>query len=752
MQQDLFYSFGNLIYKIRYFIVIFWLALIAICIPFTPKIMEPFKAIGFVDPDSESAHANKILNDELGYSYNQYIVMYHSDKMFATQPKFIHEMKQSLSGISKIPVKHQIIYPEDNDKQISKDKHTAYAVILFKGQQEADVELLKQFKSVVKQPNGLTMQIGGEPIFLDDTKAQTQIDLYRAEYVGTPIAIITMLIVFGSVVAACVPIVLAGICAFLILMSLFFVGHLISLSVFTMNIALLLGLCLSLDYAILIINRFRDELALGCSAEEAVAMTQATAGKSVFFSAIAVLISLSALLLFPINVLFSVGVGGIAAVAVSLMVALLLLPAVLAILNKRLNWLPIPFIKQNNLNENPYIRWFLNKVVKYKYLFFIVVLFILLIVGYPFLNVRFGISDFRILPPSLESRQVFDQFADEFGESRLAPIVAIIKTSKGNILEKNNIDHLYHLADTILLDPRVDQITSIVTTDPRLTKKEYEMLYAPEQRSHLPAEMKKFLTINTHDEFTTFTIFSKYPSYSSVTTNLIKELRLTKPDHHLTIEVTGASANTIDVLKRISATFLYALLWIIAFTYLILLFFLRSIVLPFKAIFTTILSLFASYGLLVIVIQQGYLHELLNFEPQGMLDISLLIIIFCALFGISMDYEVFLLTRIKECYEQTGDNIKSIVFGIDHSWKIISSAAVIVILLCFSFMSAEILLVKAFGLGIAAAVFVDAFIIRTILVPATMAILGKWNWYLPKWLDYILPKITFDPERYLIKK
>ena len=465
MRQDTFYSLGTLIYKTRYFIILLWLIFIGICIPFTPKMMEPFKAIGFVAPGSESDHANQVLNKELGYSYNQYIVLYHSEDKLATDPSYMNEIKKSLSDLKKIKVKHQIIYPSINNNQISEDKHTAFAVILFKGQQETDVELLKEFKSLVKQPKGLTMHVGGEPIFLDDTKTQTQIDLYRAEYVGTPVAIITMLIVFGSLVAASVPIVLAGVCAFLILMTLFFIGQLVSLSVFTMNIALLLGLCLSLDYALLIINRFRDELALGCSAKDAIAITQATAGKSVFFSAVAVLISLSALLLFPINVLFSVGVGGLAAVGVSMSIAIFLLPAVLSILNTRINWLTIRIFKSKKSNERTYIRRFLEKVVKFKYRFFVIVLFILLFVGYPFLKVQFGISDFRILPKTLESRQVFDQFASQFGESRLSPIVAIVKTSKGDILTKSNINHLYELADTILLDPRVDQISSIVTTE-----------------------------------------------------------------------------------------------------------------------------------------------------------------------------------------------------------------------------------------------------------------------------------------------
>jgi putative drug exporter of the RND superfamily len=223
-------------------------------------------------------------------------------------------------------------------------------------------------------------------------------------------------------------------------------------------------------------------------------------------------------------------------------------------------------------------------------------------------------------------------------------------------------------------------------------------------------------------------------------------LRASIPGDHLTVAVTGSTVNSLDALKSISRVFPHAFLWIVGFTYLILLILLRSLFLPLKAIITAMLSLFASYGVLTLVIQTGYLHTLLNFAPQGFLDISLLIIIFCALFGISMDYEVFLLTRIKEYHEQTGDNVKSIVLGIDRSCRIISSAAIIVILICFSFMSADILIVKAFGLGIAVAVFVDAFIIRTMLVPATMVILNKWNWYLPKWLGRILPKISFDPD------
>lgn len=741
MEEELFYRFGKFIYKFRWLIILIWIVLLGISIPYIPKLLDPFKAIGFIDPKSQSAQADKLLNDKLGYSYNQFIILYHSNDLLNTDHKFQQEIKDSLADLKNFNIKHQIVYPNKNNKQLAKDKHTAYAVVLFKGGQEADKDLLKKFRSHLKQPANLSMQVGGEPIFLNDTKKQTQNDLYKADLVATPVTIIAMLIVFGSVVAALIPIVLGGVCAILILVILFFLGHALSLSVFTINIALLLGLCLSLDYSLLIISRFRDELEHGNSFAEAVAITQTTAGKAVFFSALAVFISLSALLLFPINVLFSVGVGGLAAVCVAMAIAIFLLPALLAVLNTRINSLTIRTIRHADYQRVSGWRWLVRHVINKAFLFFIIILLLLVFLGYPFLHVRFGISDFRILPSKLESREVFDMFTNKYGENRLAPILILVQTPDKKFLTKKNIGYLYDYVEHIKKDSRVERIQSIVNTEPRLTRSQYQMLYtAP---AHFTEDIKKLLKITTKDNLTVVTITSKYPHNSPLTKDLIKKLRNTLPKDKLTIKVTGASVNTMDVLSSITKVFPYALLWINVFTYFILLILLRSVILPLKAIIMTMLSLCASYGVLVFVFQEGHLHHLLNFLPQGILDISLLIIVFCALFGISMDYEVFLLTRIKECYEQSGNTLESIEYGIDRSSRIITSAAIIVILLCLSFMFAHILLVKAFGLGIAVAVFVDAFLIRSLLVPATMALLGSWNWYLPKWLDHILPNIRF---------
>jgi RND superfamily putative drug exporter len=745
MRKDIFYRFGKGIYHFRWVVIAVWICLFLACIPLAPKFITSFKAIGFTDPHSASAKANTILNDRLGFSYNQFIIMFHSDNLVATHPHFLHEIKESLSGLKDFPIKHQITYPSEANKQISADKHTAYAVVLLKSDEEIDPKSLADFKAAIKKPESLTMNIGGQPIFLEDTKVQTQLDLFNAEYIATPVAIVTMLFVFGSVVAASLPILLGGICALVILLLLYAIGQVITLSVFTLNIALLLGLCLSLDYALLIINRYRDELGRGKSIIQAIAITQSTAGKSVFFSGLAVLISLSALLLFPINVLFSVGIGGLVAVLVAVGVAVTLLPALLCVINHHINSLKINLLSSRKFRASNCWLWLVTKVVKRPRIYFFCIIIFLVALGYPFFDAKFGFSDFRILPKTMESRQVFDNFKAEFGENNLSPILLLVTTSHKNMLNSSNIGHLYDYSEILKNDPRIDRVVSIVNTEPHLNKKQYQSLYTTNQ-DYLNPVLKEYLKNSTQGDLTVMTIFSKYAGNSSETTALIRDLRASDPGDHLHVTVTGSSVNSLDALKSISHIFPYALLWIVVFTYLVLLILLRSLFLPLKAILTAMLSLFSSYGMLTLVIQKGYFHELLRFDPQGMLDISLLIIIFCALFGISMDYEVFLLTRIKEYYEQTGNNVKSIVQGIDRSCRIISSAAIIVILICFSFMSANILIVKAFGLGIAVAVFVDAFIIRTMLVPSIMAIMGKWNWYLPKWLGKILPKITFDPD------
>jgi len=741
MRESHFYQFGHFIFKMRWVMIALWIAIVLACLPLMPKIISPFKTTGFIDEQSNSAKTSAFMTRALGYSHdNQFSILYSSNELRVTEPEFTDKMKKSLAGLKHFSVEHEVIYPDLNSKQqVSKDGHSAYVVVIVKRIEPLNDHELARFKSLIRHPSEMSVQLGGEAIFVETVDKQTQKDLFDADFIATPVAIVTLILVFGSIVAALLPILLGGSCALLILTTLYVLGHMMTLSVFTLNIALLLGLCLSLDYALFIISRFRDELKRGLCIEDAIAVTQATAGKAIFFSGMAVFVSLSALLLFPINILFSMAVGGLTAVFLAVMTAVVFLPAILSVLNTKINLLSVKYVTNHALSHFNFWHWLAEKVVRTPWRCLLSILVVLLVLSYPFTAVKFGISDYKILPEHSSGRSFFDTFAEEFGENELTPISLVVH-SNHSILSKGNLAHLYDFVERLSVNPHISQVNSIVNIDSQMTKEEYYSLYHL-NKHFMPDNVKQLLATTTGKHFTVISVMSKYPANSHKTYALIDTLRTMRVGGHLTLDLTGTPVNNQELLRGIAQRLPVAMIWIMVFTYFILLLLLRSLFLPLKAIVMNMLSLSACYGVLVLVFQEGYLDHLLNFQAQGMLDISLVVIIFCALFGFSMDYEVFLLSRMKELYDETQDNIQSIVFGIEKSSRIITSAAIIVIFLCCSFLVADVLMVKAFGLGIAIAIFVDAFLIRTILVPATMTLIGKWNWYLPEWMGQALARL-----------
>jgi len=741
MQNSIFYRLGTVIYRLRWYIIALWLLVIAVSILFLPNVITPFKNTGFIDEKSESTQAQQSLDNKLQYNKdNKFIIIYYSKQLLNDNPLYLKKIKDSLATLKNFPIKNEIILPDENNKQLSKDKHTAYVVVIFNSATPISDALLTKFKQTIKTPTNMTIQLGGEPIFVENLNKQIVTDLSKADLIATPAAIITLIIVFGSVCAALIPIILGGSCTVIILATLYFLGHILTLSIFTLNIAVLLVLCLSLDYSLFIISRFREELRKGLPIIAAIAVTQATAGKAIFFSGLAVFVSLSALLLFPINILFSVAIGGLTAVLLAVLIAIILLPAMLSVLQSRINLLSVKIFQNHGATHRGFWHWLATTVVGRPVRFFFSILILLLMLGFPFLSVQFGVSDFRILPEHSKHRSFFDTYSKKFDERDLTPILLVVHTTHSTIFSHASLSKLVNLAKELKHNPLIENVDSIVTTKPQLTKQQLYTMYNMHQNM-MSTDLKQLLETTTRPHLTVMTIISKYPVNSPQMRTLIKNLRTMYSSHGIKLQLTGTPVGNIELLQRIAHTMPYVIMWIMLFTYLVLLLLLRSLFLPIKAIFMNILSLCACYGVLVLIFQDGHLHQWLNFEPQGMLDISLVVIIFCAIFGFSIDYEVFLLTRIKEEYERCGDNKKSIIFGIENSSRIITSAAIIVMVICGSFLFADVLMVKAFGLGIATAIFVDAFLIRTLLVPATMALLKHWNWYLPKWLGKMLPRL-----------
>jgi RND superfamily putative drug exporter len=327
------------------------------------------------------------------------------------------------------------------------------------------------------------------------------------------------------------------------------------------------------------------------------------------------------------------------------------------------------------------------------------------------------------------SRAAYDVLAQRFDLRDTTPILLAVQT-KGDVLSTQNITNLYNYMQRIEADPRVERVDSIVSADPRFTLTQYQLLYTHPQLvtdPYLLALLKSSVSGNTM----MVQVISKYGMDDPQSQALVQTIRNTPPGHGISILVDGGTAGDIDYVNSLYTDFPKAVLIVALTTYLILLFLFRSLVLPLKAIIMNTLSILASYGALVVIFQDGFLHQLLGFTPLGFVEASSPILLFCSLFGLSMDYEVFLLSRVQEAFWQTGDNTRAVALGLQRSGGIITSAAVIVIVVSACFATADMILVKALGMGMALAVLIDATLVRGLLVPATMRLLGNLNWWLP---------------------
>jgi RND superfamily putative drug exporter len=491
----------------------------------------------------------------------------------------------------------------------------------------------------------------------------------------------------------------------------------------------------------LLTSRFREELAKrppddAERVREAVRITVATAGRAVFFSGLTVLLGLLGLVLFEFMILRSVGIAGAIVVAFAVSAALTLLPALLTLFGRHLDRFAIRHVDPRPSADGPWARW-ARRVMRHPVAVLVPTLAFLLLLGSPFLHVRFNSPDASILPPEVPSRSAFDRLRDAFGEGEFAPIALAVRTD-GPATSAANLAALYDYTRRIAADPRVTRVDSLVDIDPRLKLSQYQLLYAdpngPRDRYTATA-----LAATTKGDLTAITITTPFGPNRDEGRALVRDLRadtgsLAAPAG-MTVLVGGGAADVADVVDGVAADFPRTALFIIVTTYLVLFALLRSVVLPAKALLMNALSITASFGALVWIFQDGNLSGVLGFQPIGFVETTQPVILFCVLFGLSMDYEVFLLSRMKEVWDATGDNTEAVARGLERSGRIVTSAALIVVVVAGSFAFADIVLIKALGLGVAIAVALDATVVRALLVPATMRLLGRWNWWMPASLE-----------------
>ena len=745
---------GRFAVRRRWWIVTAWAALILLALPLAPQAPGALSAGGFILDDLESARAKQLLSDELGIEPSAFVLVYTSDTLTAGAPEWQAAVGAATGDVGSAPHVTRILSHVLAPRQVSADGHTAYDIVFLDLPPDDSPDAIPPVAAALKEVPGLTVRIGGGPAFYGDVQAVTETDLRRSELISLPLAALALVLVFGSMVAAGVPLAVGGAAVLVALAGIFIVASFVPMSIFVLNLATLLGLGLGVDYSLLMTSRFREELARRDGPDrvaEAVRVTVATAGRAVFFSALTVLLGLLGLVLFEFMILRSVGIAGAMVVGLAGAAALTLLPAILAIIGTRIDALGVRKVTVEPGADGPWAR-LARRVMRHPVAVLIPTLTLLIVLGLPFLNVRFNAPDATILPASVPSRETYDILAREFGEGEFAPLFIAIRTP-GAATGPGNVAALYDYSRRLAADPRVSRVGGLVDVDPRITLDQYELFYGsaagPPDRF-----VATSLESTTRGDLTVFTLTTPFGPNNEEARALVGELRaptgpLAAPAG-ATILVGGGAADVDDVVSRVWSDFPRTAAFIIVTTFLVLFVLLRSVVLPIKALVMNTLSIVASFGALVWIFQEGNLSALLGFQPLGFVETTQPVILFCVLFGLSMDYEVFLLTRMKEAWDRTGDNTEAVARGLERSGRIVSSAALIVVVVAGSFAFADVVLIKALGLGVAIAVTLDATVVRALLVPATMRLLGRWNWWVPQRLDRalqgVLPRTEAEVE------
>jgi RND superfamily putative drug exporter len=720
-----------------------WAAVMLVALPIAPRVFRALTAGGFNSPDLEAFRASQLLSDRFGSNPSNLVLVYEdpSGMLRADDAGFQQQVDESLADVRQLGVVERVVTAADNARQVATDDQAQYVTIGLSTAANDVNDVVPTIQNALR-PTSLEVTLTGAPVFYQDIFEVTERDLRRAELLSIPTAALALVLVFGSVVGGAVPGLVGGTAvlvtvAFMVVLSRFF-----ELSIFSLNLATMLGLGLGIDYSLFIVSRFREELARGETVERAVAWSVATAGRAVLFSGATVMIGLLALLTFDITALRSMGMAGALVVLISVLAALTLLPALLGLLGRHVNALAIGPLaasaSQKPSGDHGFWHRLAHGVMARPVLVLVPLLALLVGLGLPFLRVEFGAPDATILPTDVQSRAGYDLLQAHWGAGELSPLLLVFQTTDGS--SPLRPDHVLALATfmrRVTADPAVQRAESMVDLDPRITPEQYGVIYAdPEHIADAYGQIASRASVRADTMVANVT--SRFGQTDDRSKQLVRAIRATPPPDGFRLLVGGGTAGVIDYADRLYQQFPRAALVVVLAIYLVLLRTFGSVVLPLKAVAMNVLSILASYGALVVIFQEGALSNLLHLQPLGYVEASLPILMFCVLFGLSMDYEVFLLSRVQEAHLDGADNRASVARGLERSGRIITSAAAIVVLVSLSFVAADIVLIKALGLGTAIAVLLDATLVRALLVPATMRLLGEWNWWaptrLPRWL------------------
>jgi putative drug exporter of the RND superfamily len=709
----MFERMGQVLVRRRRLVLVATVALMVAAAILGGNVVERLTSGGFEDESSESFEGAEVLSERFGVEAPNLLLLVTSetgsvdDPAVAEQGVALTEELAAEEGIEGVASYWSTGAPTLR----SDDSSQALVVGTITGDADEARERIEDISPKFNRNGDLIdVEVGGFEEVFRAVSVQVEEDLLRAEMIAFPITLILLLFVFGSLVSASLPLAIGGIA----IVGSFFVLRVLTgftdVSIFALNLITAMGLGLGIDYSLFVVSRFREELHRGLTPHDAVVQTVKTAGRTVAFSGITVALSLSALLIFPLTFLRSFAYAGVAVVLLAALAAVVFLPALLAVLGHRVDKLAIWRRKERTDGEGFWHRMATTVMRRPVPIATSVIVFLLLL-GAPFLGVEFGRTDHRVLPVEAQVRQTMDEIGGNFsvnnGES--LQIVAVGVGGAGDQIDA--------------------YATSLSEIDGAASVEAVTGTYANGKRVAAPNESSARFA-NEHG--TWLSVMPEGDTSAADREQLVRDVRAL--DSPFDVEVTGSPAADIDGRESLFSRLPLAAALIGAATFVLLFLMFGSILVPAKAIVLNLLSLTATFGALVWIFQQGNLSGILDFTSTGALDMTMPILMFCIAFGLSMDYEVFLLSRIKEEYDRTGDNAASVALGLERTGRIVTAAALLLSIVFVAFATSSVTFIKLFGVGLTIAVLVDATLVRATLVPAFMRLAGRANWWAPRWM------------------
>ncbi|MDP9468957.1 MAG: MMPL family transporter [Chloroflexota bacterium] len=714
---------------------------------------------GWVIDGSEEQRAAALIADRFGNEATTMLVVYQDPAGDAASAAFQATVEASLVAVADDPavVKIQTYGQTGYPALLSKDGTTTMAVVyLDKGVEEAVTDAGRLADEVMR-PAGVETWVTGIPQVYHEFNAKIESDLVQAELISLPIALLILLAVFGTLVGAALPLLIAGLAMPTAFAAISLLARVTEMSIFVTNIATMIGLALAIDYSLFMVSRFREELRHH-DVEIALERMMGSVGKAVAVSGIAVAVGLSSLVVFDATALRSMGLGGIVTVVSTLLFGLTVLPALLALLGPRVNRLRVPLPRFLRLIEDDadaadrrqgrgVWAWIAARVMRRPVLVALPVLALLLLAGSPFLGIQLSTGQNLSDLPPIPARIGFEVIDDKFPGGESDPITVVVTwpgTELGGTLPAARQAELAAYQERIGALEKVTQVESILTPPPGLTADAYALLLAlpSDQRPEAArAALADYISGWLAGDTVKVRVFSSAVPDSDEGRALVGTVRQVEPPPGAGALTGGLPSRSADFMTSFNASVPTAVLIVVLVTGGVLFLTFGSVFLPLKAVLMSLISVSASFGALVWIFQDGHLSNLLGFETSHTIGAWQPIIMFAILFGLSMDYEVLLLSRIRERYLATGDNTRAVAEGIGLTGGIITGAALIMVAVFAAFGMSSITSIKSLGVTMSLAVLIDATIVRGLLVPAFMRIMGRVNWWAPAWLQRAVSRL-----------